>query len=59
MTENEIAKILVNIFLKVYRILHHKQLLTYLKLTKLKLDLYVNFNVVLVKDSITRIVNQL
>jgi GxxExxY protein len=38
---------------------HHKTLLTYLKLTNKKLGLMVNFNVNLVKDRITRIVNNL
>jgi GxxExxY protein len=38
---------------------HHKQLLTYLKLTNIKLGLLVNFNVNLVKDGIVRIVNNL
>jgi GxxExxY protein len=38
---------------------HHKQLLTYLKLTNLKLGLLVNFNVNLIKDGIKRIVNKL
>jgi len=38
---------------------HHKQLLTYLKLTGLKLGLLVNFNESLIKDGITRIVNNL
>ncbi len=125
MTENEISKILVNIFLKVHRALgpgllesvyeaaicyelnkaeikyrrqadiavsyenikldlgfradiiveekiiveiksvesimavHPKQLLTYLKLTNIKLGLLVNFNVVLIRDGIARIVNNL
>ena len=125
MTENEISKILVNIFLKVHRTLgpgllesvyetvicfeldklgiaykrqteiaviyenikmdlgfradiiveekviielksvesispvHPKQLLTYLRLTNMKLGLLVNFNVTLIKDGITRIVNNL
>jgi len=125
MTENEIAKILVNIFVKVHKVLgpgmlesvyeaaicyelamvglkfqrqqlieviyenvkmylgfradiiienkviveiksietlapvHHKQLLTYLRLTDLKLGLLVNFNLALIKDGITRIVNGL
>jgi len=39
--------------------LHRKQLLTYLKLTKLRLGLLVNFNVPLIKDRIIRIVNGL
>ena len=38
---------------------HHKTLLTYLKLTNTKLGLLVNFNVSLVKNGITRIVNNL
>jgi GxxExxY protein len=38
---------------------HFKQLLTYLKLTGLKLGLLVNFNEVLIKDGIHRIVNNL
>ena len=38
---------------------HHKQLLTYLKLTNLKLGLLVNFNVDLIKNGIKRIVNKL
>lgn len=38
---------------------HHKQLLTYLKLTNKKLGLLVNFNVNLVKDGIVRISNNL
>ena len=39
--------------------LHHKQLLTYLKLTDLKLGLLINFNVSLLKDGIHRIANNL
>jgi len=38
---------------------HKKQLLTYLKLSGIKLGLLVNFNEVLIKDGITRIVNKL
>ncbi len=38
---------------------HKKQLLTYLKLTGLKLGLLINFNVELIKNGITRIVNNL
>ena len=38
---------------------HHKQVLTYLKLTNLKLGLLINFNEALIKDGITRIVNGL
>jgi GxxExxY protein len=38
---------------------HKKQLLTYLKLSKKKLGLLVNFNVELMKDGITRIANGL
>lgn len=38
---------------------HKKQLLTYLKLTDMKLGLLINFNVELIKNGITRIVNNL
>lgn len=38
---------------------HAKQLLTYLKITELKLGLLINFNVKLIKEGITRIVNNL
>ncbi|MBS1916445.1 MAG: GxxExxY protein [Bacteroidetes bacterium] len=39
--------------------IHAKQLLTYLKLTGLKLGLLINFNEALLKDGIKRIVNNL
>ncbi|MCK6622992.1 MAG: GxxExxY protein [Calditrichaceae bacterium] len=39
--------------------LHKKQLLTYLKLSGLKLGLLINFNTALIKDGITRIVDNL
>lgn len=39
--------------------IHHKQLLTYLKLSDKKLGLLINFNSSSLKDSITRIVNNL
>ncbi len=38
---------------------HHAQLLSYLKLSNKKLGLLVNFNEVLVKDGIKRVVNNL
>lgn len=38
---------------------HHKQLLTYLKLSKLKLGILVNFNSSPITNSIIRIVNKL
>lgn len=38
---------------------HKKQLLTYLRLTNKRLGLLVNFNEALIKDGITRIVNNL
>ncbi len=38
---------------------HHKQLLTYLKLSDKKLGLLINFNVSLLKEAIVRIVNNL
>ena len=38
---------------------HKKQLMTYLKLTGMKLGLLANFNVNLIKDGIERVVNRL
>lgn len=38
---------------------HYKQVLTYLKLTKLKLGLLINFNTSYLKDGIHRIANNL
>jgi len=38
---------------------HPKQLLTYLRITGLRLGLLINFNEKLIKDGITRIVNNL
>jgi GxxExxY protein len=38
---------------------HKKQVLTYLKLTDIKLGLLINFNENLIKNGITRIVNNL
>jgi GxxExxY protein len=38
---------------------HHKQLLTYLKVADKRLGLLINFNVKLIKDGIHRIVNRL
>jgi GxxExxY protein len=40
-------------------VVHKKQLLTYLRLANKRLGLLINFNVALVKDGITRIVNGL
>ena len=39
--------------------IHYKQVLTYLKLSGLKLGLLINFNVVFLKDGIHRIANKL
>ncbi len=38
---------------------HHKQLLTYLRLSDMKLGLLINFNEKLIKEGITRIGNNL
>jgi len=38
--------------------LHEAQLLTYLKLSGLKLGLLINFNVISLKDGVKRLVNQ-
>jgi GxxExxY protein len=40
-------------------LVHRKQLLTYLKLTNVKLGLLINFNVNLMKDGIVRVANML
>ncbi|OAI45861.1 GxxExxY protein [Planctomycetaceae bacterium SCGC AG-212-F19] len=37
---------------------HKKQLLTYLRLADKRVGLLINFNVALIKDGITRVVNQ-
>ncbi len=37
--------------------IHKKQLLTYLKLSHIKLGLIINFNEVLLKDGIVRVIN--
>jgi GxxExxY protein len=39
--------------------IHHKQLLTYLKITGMKLGLLINFNTISIDKSIIRIVNGL
>jgi len=39
--------------------IHEAQLLTYLKLAKLKLGILINFNVPVLKNGIKRIVNRL
>jgi GxxExxY protein len=39
--------------------IHFAQMLTYLKLTNCKLGLLINFNVVLIKNGIRRVVNNL
>ncbi|HIH86561.1 MAG TPA: GxxExxY protein [Methanosarcinales archaeon] len=39
--------------------IHRAQLLTYLKLSRLKLGMLLNFNVQLMKDGINRFVNNL
>lgn len=43
--------------LEIVAPVHHKQLLTYLKLTGMKVGLLINFNEALLKDGIKRIVN--
>jgi len=45
--------------LEVLAPVHSKQLLTYLKLTELKLGLLINFGEALIKNGIHRIVNKL
>jgi GxxExxY protein len=45
--------------LEIVAPVHRKQLLTYLKLADKRPGLLINFNVALIKDGITRIVNGL
>jgi GxxExxY protein len=45
--------------IKQFEPIHDAQLLTYLKLTKLKLGILLNFNVLIMKHGIKRIVNNL
>ena len=53
-------KVIVEIkSLKEITAVHRKQLLTYLRLADKRLGLLINFNVALIKDGITRIVNRL
>jgi GxxExxY protein len=44
---------------EIIALVHPKQLLTYLKITGIKLGLLINFNEALIRDGITRIVNNL
>jgi len=54
------SKVIVEIkSVEVLLDVHHKQLLTYLKLSKRKLGLLINFNSSSLRNSITRIVNGL
>ncbi|RMG25111.1 MAG: GxxExxY protein [Bacteroidetes bacterium] len=53
-------KVLIEIkSVEVIAPVHQKQVLTYLKLTGIKLGLLINFNEALIKNGITRIVNKL
>ncbi|MFN2430835.1 MAG: GxxExxY protein [Cryomorphaceae bacterium] len=53
-------KVLIEIkSVKAIAPVHQKQVLTYLKLTRLKLGLLINFNEALIKNGISRIVNKL
>lgn len=56
MTENEISKIVVE---EAIGPIHLAQTLTYLRFLNLKLGMVLNFNSVLVKDGIRRVVNNL
>ena len=55
MNENEISKIVLDAPFEI----HKEPGLTHLKHTKLKLGILINFNVVLLKDGIKRIANNL
>lgn len=54
------AKVVIEVkSVEVIAPVHAKQLRTYLRLMDLKLGLLINFNVNLIKDGITRVVNNL
>jgi GxxExxY protein len=54
------AKVIVEIkSIEAIAPVHRKQLLTYLRLGNKRLGLLINFNVELIKDGITRVVNNL
>ena len=54
------SKVIVEIkSIELLASVHYKQLLTYLRLTELKLGLLINFNESLIKDGIHRVVNKL
>ena len=61
--ENKIGKCIVNTAVEIHREIgpnaHKKQLLTYLRLTGLKLGFLLNFSEALMKNGITRTVNGL
>jgi hypothetical protein len=83
MTENDLAKIVFDLGLKVHKVLgpgllessyeeclfyeiksveslndiHLAQILTYLKLSQCKLGLLINFNTVLFKNGVRRVIN--
>ena len=56
MNENDLSYMIRG---AAFKDVHHKQLLTNLKLTNKKLGLLINFNVLSVKNGIIRIVNNL
>ena len=62
--ENKVSVFWVNVPLRTFTTLimfinnvHKKQLLTYLKLTELKLGYLLNFGEALMKDGIIRVIN--
>jgi hypothetical protein len=65
MTENELSYKIIGAALEVHKTLgvglleSAYEVLTYLKLTNIKLGLLINFNTPLIKDGIHRIVNKL
>ena len=57
--EDEVATWRLNRAFERVAAIHKKQLLTYLRLADKRLGLLINFQVTLIKDGITRIVNGL
>mgnify|MGYP001547822453 CR=1 FL=1 len=59
MKENDISKIVLNKSIIDLRGVHFKQLLTYMRLSEIKLGLLINFNESLLTEGNHRIVNNL
>ena len=57
MNENEISEVIIKCAIKNFEPVRFKILLTYLRLTNLKLGLLINFNNELLTNGIKRVIN--